>query len=511
MKRIVWFIFAFLLAVPLGAAETQTDVTENGKKYIVTETTIYPRAPGAVTVEHTFLLPIFEQKNENAALVYAELFADYAAYDNGRYTETVRNEDQFFEQVKELALAPEAEFSVTKAKKLLESVPTLDDVFRRADKCAYCDWNIPIYGVTAPEMAWDIRLPQFQMMRHFARLWLLKIRIAMVENRLGDALDDLAMGMRLAERLANNKTIIMELVGINGANVFDTALGQILSRPDAPNLFWTSVEWRNRPFGSDSIYTETDMAATFFPGLYYVWSKRETLPESEWQKFAAVAAERIRLWKGPICDEAEQIMEKLTSLESAADYRPMAEAWLREHGQTAETIASMSNEKCFGLAVAGETMEHWSAMRRFNALSMNDWNQVAPFIVMKPLSETADRPLAYLYSCFEASIYLFFKSKTRFVWNRDLRVFGEAISWYAAENDGRLPESMAQLRQWAKTPRESGLPQSYTKIVLPLPMLDPFTDEPYDFTYQDGAIIFELAPENSMEVYGLRRIFRKAE
>lgn len=510
MKRLLIFAITLFSALSGFAAETSKTVTEDGKEYVVTQMTIYPRTPAAITADQSFLLPIFEQKNENAALVYAELIAEYAAYDEGRYTqEEARNEDQFREQVKKLALAPEAEFSVDQARKLLESVPRLDEVFRRADKCTDCDWNIPVYGVTAPELAWDVKIPQFQMMRHFARLWLLKIRVAMIENRLSDAINDLAVGMRLAKRLAQSEMIVSELVGINLANLFDTALGQIVTRPDAPNLFWTSVEWRNRPFGSDAIHTETDMAVTFFPGLGYVWSKRETLPESEWQKFAAVAAERVRLWKGPICDDDAQIMEKLTPLESAAEYRPLAETWLREHSQAEEEIASMSNEKCFGLAVAGETMEHWSAMRRLAAQPMADLNRICPFVVMKPLSETA-RPLEYLYGCFEVATYPYMWAKTRFVWTRDLRLWGEAISWYAAENDGRFPESMAQLRSWAKTPRKSDLP-TFEKIVLPLPALDPFTEEPYDFTFKDGAIIFEVAPQNVFGEYGLRTIFRKAQ
>jgi hypothetical protein len=139
---------------------------------------------------------------------------------------------------------------------------------RAGARLAEADYELGIDRLRGAEVV-EFLLPEFQRMRGLARLLDLKVRLALAENRVEDAIETIRVGLRLGE--ATNQAadlLITRLVGlaINGIMLGD--IEQVMERSDSPNLYWALATipesaWEITP----AVQFEASILDRVFPGL----------------------------------------------------------------------------------------------------------------------------------------------------------------------------------------------------------------------------------------------------
>jgi hypothetical protein len=142
------------------------------------------------------------------------------------------------------------------------------DVFELLDKaarCDYCEWGIRERlrksGIAA-------LLPELQPMRECATLLAIKARLEMAEGHSDKALATLRTGLALGRHTGNTETLIAYLVGVAITSIMEQQLDQFVSLPDAPNLYYALSDLP-APFIDmrKSLESERLFIVGTFPGL----------------------------------------------------------------------------------------------------------------------------------------------------------------------------------------------------------------------------------------------------
>jgi hypothetical protein len=81
-------------------------------------------------------------------------------------------------------------------------------------------------------------LPEVQRSRDVARLLDLKIRVAIADGELDQAIELIRTGFRMATAVGSEDLLINKLVGLAIANMMLEDVGLMQSHPDCPNLYW---------------------------------------------------------------------------------------------------------------------------------------------------------------------------------------------------------------------------------------------------------------------------------
>jgi len=100
-----------------------------------------------------------------------------------------------------------------------------------------CDWNYTI--PEQRERSIEILLPDVQEIRRWARLLALRARVEVAEHRYEDAARTVETGLSLGRHVARGGFVINALVGVAIANLMLERLEELVTRPDAPNLYWS--------------------------------------------------------------------------------------------------------------------------------------------------------------------------------------------------------------------------------------------------------------------------------
>jgi hypothetical protein len=117
-----------------------------------------------------------------------------------------------------------------------------EDVFRLLDKaarCDRCDWGLL---ERLREKGISALLPEFQPMRNCAKLLALRARLEIAEGHHEKAVATLRTGFALARHCANSDTLISFLVGAAVAGVMEVAVDELIGRRDAPNLYFALTD-----------------------------------------------------------------------------------------------------------------------------------------------------------------------------------------------------------------------------------------------------------------------------
>src|SRR5262249_33684781 len=99
-----------------------------------------------------------------------------------------------------------------------------------------CDWNY-----TLPEQkeeVIEVLMPDLQDMRDWARLLSLKARVEIAERKYDDAVATIETGVSFSRHIGAGPFMINALVGVAAAQVMLGCAQELISMPDAPNLYW---------------------------------------------------------------------------------------------------------------------------------------------------------------------------------------------------------------------------------------------------------------------------------
>jgi hypothetical protein len=403
-----------------------------------TRLVIHPEQPPAIAMQHRLLPRYLDLVPGNAAVQYLKIFPEGG-------DDVLKKHNQ---RVSELLKQDLVDFSVEEAKKILSEVgQTPFDYLELASVREDCDWDVPV----RERALYFIMLPEIQDLRTLGRYLALRARVQIADGQLPEAIDTLRMGYVLSRNTAKGPTLIHGLVGAAIARMMNDRLRELIERPGTPNLYW-SIGALPDPFVDVRQAMDVEAGAVYlmFPQLKDVattkltneqWNLRLTEFGQSLSKFESIV--------GP--EEAKRWQDKLAlSLKIAAVtavYYPRAKADLATYGWSQERLESMSPAQVILLHV-GQTYE-------VMAESMFKWFHVPYWQSQDALSKAQEQfantdknreilPLAsMLLPAINAARFAIVRL------DRELAVLRtvEALRFYAAMHDGKLPASLEDIEE----------------------------------------------------------------
>ena len=219
--------------------------TQAGVQIYTREMTLHPKAEAKPALKHRFIPDRFEQIDGNAAIYYLKAMS---------FLEETRAREQITEFERNAIADADAndmpsdqappnvwygtapkELPVPEVKEYLAwhdfQAPLLAEATRR--KSFSLDRNIrdvknPIFYL----------LPEIQSLRGLARVQKIRLRLALAEDRIDDAIRIQGEQYALAKNLGGDEFLVSNLVGAAVAGMANEDALHLSEHPDAPNLYW---------------------------------------------------------------------------------------------------------------------------------------------------------------------------------------------------------------------------------------------------------------------------------
>ena len=131
---------------------------------------------------------------------------------------------------------PLAQFPVPEARKYIDQWSNVFEQLKFAARRQTCNWNY-----TLPEQkeeAIELRLPDLQVMRNWARLQAIKVRVEIAEHKYDEAVQTIETGIAFGQHVGEGPVVINTLVGVACAEVMLGGVEELIAQPDSPNLYW---------------------------------------------------------------------------------------------------------------------------------------------------------------------------------------------------------------------------------------------------------------------------------
>jgi hypothetical protein len=365
-------------------------------------------------------------------------------------------------------------------KRLAEQLKAGNEMFALLDKaacCERCDW-----GLLEPLRKEGFAALNRERYREVNSLWglrlllAIRVRLALAEGRIDDALKGLQTSLAMAQHAGQGHAQLYLDAGYALAEV-RKQLDTYVEQPGAPNLYW-SLAALPRPLidPRNALYGQRTALHNVVPGLTNVLndSQAGALPAEDLQKCSRYL-EAVALEK-PISTFADR--KKFTELLMArhetakqaliAAGRPRDKVEAMPHLQVALLHSLFEFDRQYDDILKWRNSPYWE----IHAFTKNEEE------AQQSQKRAPDAPVIQLGKQFPGSPEQLYRRQAQL--ERDLTLYRtiEAVRHYAATHDGKLPPTLAAIKD------------------VPLP-LDPMTGK--EFTYQldgDTATLSAEAPAN---------------
>jgi hypothetical protein len=184
-----------------------------------------PVAPGSPVLKHHLLFTYADRIPGNAALAYLDAVLLLGPDSNDKAQRALDALDAKDEK----AFAAAAD-SIDLPSMLAE----LDVAGRREN----CDWNPPLR-----ERGVLTLLPHLQPLTHgVAKVLRVRATRLVEQGKIDEALSTLRLGYELSDKIGREPVIVSAMVSSGQFVWMNEPLARLMSRPDAPNLYWPLVE-----------------------------------------------------------------------------------------------------------------------------------------------------------------------------------------------------------------------------------------------------------------------------
>ena len=373
---------------------------------------------------------------------------------------------------------PTHEFPVEEAREFVNRFRSVYRYLETGSRCDHCDWE---YHIRGNKNVIAVLLPEAQECRDLARGLMVKARFEIREKNYAEAIQTIRVGKTLARHAAEGCPFIVgALIGIAIDSMMNECLLELVQQPDAPNLYWTLTAMPNSPFSYyKALDVEMDFLRLVFPEVARAMDDPESMTENDWKNMNNDLVKQlsflVQSYSSLSADYGLpfEMLPFLNGLWGIAAY-PKAKEWLASQGKTVEEIEAMPVAKVIGLWSIDRfeifrdeyrktvSLPSWQK-RKFNADER--WDE---FETITPLDAMVRRLFPAMSS--------FHQAISRLEASGDVLRIVEAVRLYAAENDGRLPETLDAIES------------------VPIPPVDPFTGKPYTYRIENGRGVVEFDP-----------------
>jgi hypothetical protein len=299
-------------------------------------------------------------------------------------------------------------------------------------------------------------LPDLQQMRGLASALKVRFRAEVALCRFDDALRTAKTMFALARHCGENPTLIGELVGIAIAAVAIGPLEEMLEQPGCPNLYWALTNLPN-PMIDLALGMEGERAMIL--GEFRDLDEVHPMTEEQINKVVVYFDKLLALANGAGQKQPlSQIRQWLDARHKDADKVNSARRRLIDHGHPAERINRFPVDQVFLLEQKLDYEVRRDEVMKF--MKLPAW-QIGPLTEkIKP----TEKKTVWEKGIFEEFVPAIIKvrwAQTRLEQRFALLRHVEALRLYAAEHEGRLPQTLAE-------------------ISVPLPD-DPVTGKPFQY------------------------------
>jgi hypothetical protein len=423
-----------------------------------TELTLSPAAEVRPALKYRLAPLVSELNPGDAAPIYLRIRHEIGS-------DAMKEIDESDSAWVELALK---EFPVAKARELIDRWKGRLEQIRLATRREYCDWSY-----TLPEQRLDaieILLPDVQEMRRWARLLRIKARTEIAEKKYDGAIQTIATGITFGRHIGEGPFLISALVGVAIDSMMLDRLEELISQPDAPNLYW-ALTALPRPLISMRRALEMEQRIPEFmvPELREVdqphtpsgWA---ALLESMIYNISRVGR-KLEAAKTFDANVQKQLAAGVEQMKK--QYLADARVWLGKRGdQNTSQVEAMTDDEAVARYLAGMYRELRDDVFRLGYLPYGSGGELAARNTSR--QDAAKTVPGALFALLQPAVQAAMQAETRL----DRRVAAlrvvEAIRIHAAANDGKLPDTLDEV------------------TIVPVP-IDPATSTPFEYIREGEA------------------------
>ena len=332
---------------------------------------------------------------------------------------------------------PVAQWPMDEVTEQMESFANALRYVRLGTYCRTCDWGQPI------EDGYDLSMLPLHDFRLMAKLMSVRTRLALEQGdhdlALASMQDSLVMGMNMGK----GAMMVQSLVGISMARLSLLGIDTWCQTPGAPNLYWALTMLPNPPVTAYDAYDyEREMILNTFPRLRDIEDKVFTVDEVKDLVREIVTHDFLNM------TTQEQAPPAWTGLVSTAwvmhQYQD-AKAWLLGQSWSEARIDALP-------AAQAVLIYQWQQYQRLFDNSIK--GMFLPFAQGAPMVQAAQEELYQVngggtkinfFMMYLPAMTRIHELQTRLARNVELYRVIEALRWYAAEHQGKLPLSLDQI------------------------------------------------------------------
>jgi hypothetical protein len=228
------------------------------------------------------------------------------------------------------------------ADKLREACSMFDDYvenyLKRASLCREADWGLAVQDLRGREVI-DFRLPSVQQTRSMARILVLKSRLALIDRRFEDSIDNLRMTYQLGQNVNEMGVLVSSLVGMAEIGMANDGMIHFVGAGASPNMYWALSELP-RPVLSIRKPMRIDLSNVIriFPELMDVENAEFSI--GKWKRLLVEVTQLIA-GIGKTADTDVPMQTELQALRNAMTGYTQAKKRLLDSGMDSKAVTQM--------------------------------------------------------------------------------------------------------------------------------------------------------------------------
>ncbi len=445
---------------------------QTGIRVYSREMTLHPKAEPKPALKHRFVPDRFDQVEGNSAVYYLKAMSfleetrareEITKFERNAQADADANGMSGDETPPSVwyGTAPN-ELPIPEVKKYLAWHTFQPPLLREATRRKSFTLERRIKDVKNPIM---YLLPEIQSMRGLARVQVLRLRVALAEDRIDDAIRIQGQQYALAQQLGTDEFLVSNLVGAAVAGMANNDALHLLEHPDTPNLYWAFATLPTPLIDmQDSMAYERQVLFEQVKSLREVTS--EPRSEGYWADFL---------------DRFQPEMELLASLE------------MNFNGETNPAMARARFVAIVAAAYPG-ALQYLTNEAGIDAEKAKAYPQLQTVALAMKLyyEEVRDDVFKWQYTDFHAASQVrqtlsqeWAEDKKKYGWiTEPIQLVLPAIEAVQAAQQ-RLQQGLAMrqtfesIREYAAT-NDNKLPATLDQLNLPAPN-DPFTGKPFQY------------------------------
>ncbi|MDB5352761.1 MAG: hypothetical protein JWN86_4008 [Planctomycetota bacterium] len=378
--------------------------------------------------------------------------------------------------------SPIGEFPVAEARKFVNQFPGKLKQMEYGARRQTANWNYTL--PEEKEHAIEILLPDAQELRAWTRLLAIKARVEIAEKKYDEAIRTIETGLSMSRHLAEGPFLINSLVGIAGATQFLNRLEELITQPDAPNLYWALTALPRPLIGiRKQMETEQTMMEGLLPEINDLdaprtdaeWTSRLARLHGRWNglaKLMDIPTEAMQSPNAPHVAPAVPVKPSSNVDRDFAKFQsetlPEARAFAKAHGVS---IEGLSDAHVIMLYIGGQYRE---IRDRSFAPSYLPYPDAVPlYAAVDAKNKSVKGPIPTLFAAFAPALVNAESAQVRLDRRVAILRVIEALRLQAAASNGTLPKSLDAVN------------------VAPIP-LDPATGRAFDLRRDGDAVVLNV-------------------